>query len=321
MEKKTILLPNGQSMPVVGFGTWQATEKELQDALNVALEAGYRHIDTAAAYQNESAIGNILKKWFDSGKLKRSEIFIVTKVPPVGNRPEDVEYWMKRSLQCLQLDYVDLYLVHVPFSFESSRDNMFPMDDQGQIKVDCTTDHVKIWAEMERQVECGRTKAIGLSNFNISQIENVLKHAKLKVSMLQVELHVYFQQRELVKYCREKNIPVTAYSSLGTRSFVKSLNKAEQVPDMLKNDVVLKIAAKRKKTPAQVLLRFIVQQGIVVIPKSTNRERIKENIQIFDFELDAEDMKQLKALDMDKAGRILDFSMFKGVKNHPQYPF
>ncbi|KAK1129510.1 hypothetical protein K0M31_019232 [Melipona bicolor] len=322
MENNSILLPNGQLMPIIGFGTWQAKEGELQKALDIALEAGYRHIDTAPVYENEKIIGQVLKKWFDSEKIKRSDIFIVTKLPPSGNRPEDVETWITKSLKDLQLEYVDLYLIHTPFTFEKVSDgNLHPVDENGEIKLDLSTDHVKIWAEMEKQVNCGRAKAIGLSNFNICQIMRILNNSKIKVSMLQVELHVYLQQKHLVEFCRKQNIPVTAYSPLGTRGLVKLLNKLEEISDMLQNDVVLEIAKTHKKSPAQILLRFIVQNGIAVIPKSTNSQRIKENIQLFSWELESEDMEKLSNLDLQEAGRICDFTMFKGIKRHPEYPF
>lgn len=321
MENDTILLPNGHVMPMVGFGTWQASEEELQDALNIALEAGYRHIDTAPVYENEKVIGHVLKEWFDSGRIKRSDIFIVTKLPCVGNRPEDVEPWIKRSLKDLQLEYVDLYLIHTPFALKKVGEDLHPKDENGQILLDLSTDHVKVWAEMEKQVECGRAKAIGLSNFNIPQIKRILKNAKIKVSMLQIELHVFFQQKELVEYCKEENIFITAYSPLGSRGLVKLLNKTEKVPDMLQNDVVLEIAEKYKKSPAQILLRFIVQNGIVVIPKSTNPQRIKENKELFDWELKPEDMQKLKNLDLGESARICDFEFFKGIRNHPEFPF
>nr|XP_033337108.1 aldo-keto reductase family 1 member A1 isoform X1 [Megalopta genalis] len=322
MESNTILLPNGQCMPLLGFGTWQATnEEELETALNIALEAGYRHIDTAPVYENEKVIGRVLKKWIDSGKIKRSELFIVTKLPPCGTTPTGVEKWIKKSLGDLQLDYLDLYLVHTPFTFVEIDDKLFTLGEDGNIMMDTTTDHIKVWREMEKQVECGRARAIGLSNFTKRQIERVIKNAKIKVSTLQIELHVYFQQKELVEYCKERNIPVTAYSPLGTRGLVKMMKKDEEVPDMLQNDVVLEIGKKYKKTAAQVLLRYIVQNGIATIPKSTNPERIKQNIQVFDWNLAPEDVEKLKNLDQGEAARICDFSFLKGVFRHPEFPF
>ncbi|XP_078051623.1 aldo-keto reductase family 1 member A1-like [Augochlora pura] len=172
--------------------------EELETALNTALEAGYRHIDTAPVYENEKVIGRVLKKWIQSGKIKRSELYIVTKLPPCGNTPAGVEKWIKKSLEDLQLEYLDLYLVHTPFTFAEIDDKLYTFDEDGNIIMDTTTDHVKVWTEMERQVNFGRTRAIGLSNFNKRQIQRVLKNAKIKISMLQIELHVYFQQKELV---------------------------------------------------------------------------------------------------------------------------
>ncbi|XP_076235551.1 aldo-keto reductase family 1 member A1 isoform X2 [Calliopsis andreniformis] len=293
----------------------------LEKALNTALEAGYRHIDTAPVYENEKIIGSVLKKWIDSGKIKRSELFIVTKLPAVGNRPEDVEKWIKKSLEDLQLEYLDLYLIHTPFAFEVAGDELHPCDENGEIRIDTSTDHVAVWSAMEQQVKLGRTKMIGLSNFNIRQIEEILKHAKIQVSMLQVELHVYFQQKELVKYCKEHNIPLTAYSPLGTRGLVKMMNKTEEIPDMLQNATVLEIAKKYKKSAAQILLRYIVQNGIAAIPKSASPKRIKENIQLFDSELEPADVKKLEDLDVGESARICDFSFFKGIRRHPQFPF
>ncbi|XP_023287956.1 alcohol dehydrogenase [NADP(+)] [Orussus abietinus] len=319
--QKTITLPTGQKMPILGFGTWQATEAELEAALDDALGAGYRHIDTAPVYHNEPIIGKVLKKWIDSGKVKREELFIVTKVPPTGNRPGGIEKWIKKSLKDLQLDYLDLYLIHTPFTFEEVGDDLHPMNEKGEIRIDPSTDHLKVWAEMEKQVVAGRTKAIGLSNFNSKQIDRIQSVATLPISNLQIELHVYFQQKELVEFCKSKGITVTAYSPLGSRGLVKLLGKTDTLPDLLVNPVVLQLAKKHGKTPAQILLKFTINRGIAAIPKSTNAQRIKENIELFDWDLKPEEIDELKGLDQGAKARICDFNFFKGITKHPEFPF
>ncbi|XP_035733253.1 aldo-keto reductase family 1 member A1-like [Vespa mandarinia] len=319
--KKFISLPTGQQIPILGFGTWQTSEDEIEKALDIALEAGYRHIDTATVYLNEKAIGKILKKWIDSGKIQRSELFIVTKLPTIGNRPGGVEKWIKKSLANLQLDYIDLYLIHVPFTLEEVGEEFHPTNEKGEIKLDTCTDHVKVWKEMEEQVKQGRTKAIGLSNFNKTQINKILSIASLPISNLQIELHVYFQQLELVKFCKSNNICVTAYSPLGSRGLVRLMGKTDVLPDLLANPVVIKIAQKHNKSPAQILLKHILHKDIVAIPKSTNAQRIKENIQLFDWQLEDKDINELNALNVGKSARICDFSFFKGIQKHPEYPF
>ncbi|XP_012530236.1 1,5-anhydro-D-fructose reductase [Monomorium pharaonis] len=321
VQNSSVSLPTGQKMPILGFGTWNASGEELEKALNVALETGYRHIDTATVYENECIIGNVLKKWFDSGKIKRADLFIVTKVPPGGNRPGDIEKWLKKSLSNLQLSYLDLYLVHTPFAYADVEGKLHPFNEEGEIIIDTNTDHLKIWSAMEKQVLEGRTKAIGLSNFNMGQIKRILNHAKIPVSNLQIELHVYFQQKELVKFCQDNNISVTAYAPLGSRGFVNKVGKGDAVPDLLQNLTVLEITEKYKKTPAQILLKHIIQKGIATIPKSTNLSRIKENFQLFDWELEDEDVDKLNALDKGKSARICDFSFFKGLSKHPEFPF
>uniref|UniRef100_A0A8D8U9F4 Alcohol dehydrogenase [NADP(+)] n=1 Tax=Cacopsylla melanoneura TaxID=428564 RepID=A0A8D8U9F4_9HEMI len=318
-EMKYIQLPNDAGlMPVVGYGTWQAKDEDLEKALEAALEAGYRHIDTATVYENEHVIGNVLDRWMKAGKVKREELFIVTKLPPSGNRPSNVESFIKKSLEKLKVDYLDLYLVHTPFSFAEGPE-VHPVNEDGTFKLDLTTDHIAVWKEMEKQVDAGRTKAIGLSNFNKTQISRVLKEARIPPANLQVELHVYFQQKELQAFCKEHNITMVAYSPLGSQGTGKLFGI--DIPNLMENPVVKKIAEKHSRKPAQVLLKFIVQNDIAVIPKSTNPERLKQNINILDFQLSDEDMTELTALDQGKEGRILDFSFIKGVKDHPEFPF
>ncbi|VVC28294.1 NADP-dependent oxidoreductase domain,Aldo/keto reductase, conserved site,Aldo/keto reductase [Cinara cedri] len=316
---KYLKLNFGGNMPIVGYGTWLAKDSALIDALNEALNCGYRHIDTATAYENEHVIGKVLNEWIASGKGTRDELFIVTKLPPYANRASDVEECLKKSLQSLQLDYVDLYLVHTPFSVIATDDK----SNLAAMNPDNTTDHLATWKVMEKQVSDGRTKAIGVSNFNIKQIQRLLNNCLIKPANLQIEHHLYLQQPELVDFCRKNDITVTAYSCLGTKGNrdLIGMKWSKELPEMLENDSVLKIAEKHGKSPAQVILRYIVQKDVAVIPKSTNPQRLAENIQIFDFELDAADVETLREQDAGEGGRIVWFEFFKGISEHPEYPF
>ncbi|XP_077285642.1 1,5-anhydro-D-fructose reductase-like isoform X1 [Arctopsyche grandis] len=324
MSKINVNLPTGAAMPALGFGTWQATDEELESALNNALECGYRHIDTALVYENEAVIGKVLKQWLDSGRLKREDLFVVTKLPPSGNHPCLVRKFFTQSLDALQLEYLDLYLIHTPFAFKYVEGNLHPTNEDGEFLVDINTDHIAIWREMEKLQDEGLAKAIGLSNFNERQIKRICDNARVKPSNLQVELHVYFQQRPLVEFCKQRNITITAYSPLGSRgitSFMKKLGFDRDFPDLLSNPVILEIAKKYGKSAGQILLRHIVQRGIAAIPKSTNQERMKQNIDIFDFELSPEDITKVDNLDLGEDGRVCDFAFFKGLNKHPEFPF
>ncbi|XP_050510195.1 1,5-anhydro-D-fructose reductase-like isoform X1 [Diabrotica virgifera virgifera] len=304
------------NMPTVGLGTWQATdEAELEKALNVALETGYRHIDTAAAYENEHIIGKVLNQWISAGKLKRDDLFIVTKLPIQGIHRDRVEKYLTESLKKLELDYVDLYLIHFPVGLAGT---------EGGIVFE-KEDHLGVWKSMEKQVEAGRTKTIGLSNFTVSQIDNILKNCKIKPGNNQVELHVFLQQPELVQFCQKNGISVTAYSPIGSPGmniFLKKMGvKEKTLVNVLANPVVLDIAKKHNKTTAQVALRFLLQQNIIVIPKSVNPERLKSNFDIFNFKLDDEDMKQLRGLEVGEDARMADWKVLPGLTEQPAYPF
>ena len=320
---KTIKLSSGHDMPVVGLGTWQINPDDVDRAVTAALENGYKHIDTAFVYGNEEAIGKSLKKYFDNGG-KREDLFITTKLPPFGNRAADIEPILKNSLEKLGLQYIDMYLIHFAVGFKRDPSKLEPAKDKdGNMILDLDTDHLAMWKAMEAQVKAGQAKSIGLSNFNVAQIENIMKNAEIKPSNLQIELQAYNQQKPLRETCAKHNIAVTSYSSLGSPGSDpdRKTNSTLALPRLLDHPVVQKIAKDHNKSTAQVLLRHIVQNGMIVIPKSTNPERIKQNIDIFDFELTADEMKELNGLDRGEEGRIFDFSVFKGVKEHPQYPF
>ncbi|XP_063231518.1 aldo-keto reductase family 1 member A1-like [Bacillus rossius redtenbacheri] len=316
---KYIKLHNGASMPAVGFGTWQAGEQELEAALESALEAGYRHIDTAYVYDNERAVGRVLARWLSSGRVARDELFVVTKLPPTGNRADRVDKYLARSLENLRLEHVDLYLVHVPFGFQERGDELHPAAEDGSILAELDTDHASLWKAMERQVAAGRARAIGLSNFNEAQLGRLLAGAEVPPACLQVEMHLYLQQRPLRAFCEARGIALCAYSPLGSRGTSKLLGK--ELPDLMGDPAVKEAAASHGRSPAQVLLRFAVQSGVAVIPKSTNPARIRENIQVFDFELTDEEMTRLADLDRGPAGRIVDFTFLKGIDKHPEFPF
>ncbi|XP_055525293.1 aldo-keto reductase family 1 member A1 [Wyeomyia smithii] len=314
--KMDILLANGARMPALGFGTWRASDEEVEKALNEALIAGYRHIDTAPVYLNEKMIGKVLKQWLEAGKLTREELFIVTKLPPHGTRACSVEKFLKRSLADLQMEYVDLYLIHVPFTVPEV-DGPFLMNEDKEIVLETTTDHIALWKAMEKVREDGLARNIGLSNFNQRQIQRIIDNCQIKPANLQIENHIYLQQPELVKFCKSNGISVTAYSPLGSKGIETLLNR--EVPNLLENPVVKEIANKLRKSVAQVLLRHLLQRGISTIPKSTNAKRVRENIDLFDFKIEDSDMALLDALDQNI--RICDFGFFPGISKHPEFPF
>jgi diketogulonate reductase-like aldo/keto reductase len=251
----TRTLADGNAIPLLGLGVWQVRDgKECVDAVRWALEAGYRHIDTAQAYGNEASVGQGLR---ESG-VPRDDVFITTKFYPGADDPADEA---ARSLERLGVDQVDLYIIHWP---------------QGG--------PTWAWPGMERARELGYTRSIGVSNFNVEELDAVRSVADSPPVVDQVQFSPYEYRRALLDACEEHAIALEAYSPLGTGRHLAS-------------DTAGRIAERLGRTTAQVLLRWCVQRGIPVIPKSTRRERIVENGQIFDFELTDDDMTQLDALD------------------------
>ena len=324
----TVTLSNGMKMPLLGLGCWQADDgRDVSVAVEAALLAGYRHIDTAYFYGNEADVGRGIKAAIATGKVKRSDIFVVTKLPLIGMQPERVEKYLRKSLKLLALDYIDLYLVHHPVGFvEVSENDNIPLENPGtkdeRVKIDFSTDLIAIWKKMEKMVELGLTKTIGISNFNPRQMRKMMAIAKIPPTVNQVECHVYFQQKELREACKTHNIAVTAYGPLGSpglKLFYEKQGKTIELPDLLSNPVVRLVAEKHRRSAAQVLLRFLTQEGIIVIPKSTNAKRIKENGDIFSFQLDEVDVAALRSLDQGVAGTIFKFDeIYPGYEEHPE---
>lgn len=322
-----VVLNNGAKMPIIGYGMWQSdNHEELETALDNALEAGYRHFDTAYGYQNEDVLGRAIKKWITNGKVKREELFIVTKLPVFGGHPDRVENLTKISLQNLQLDYVDLYLIHNPAVIKANEEGTNVLFVDGKVIPDTTSTLEEAWKAMEAQVDAGRAKAIGLSNFSVSQVERIEKIARIKPANHQVELNATYPKKALRDLAKKFGSTICAFAPLGSpgrKEYYASTgsNLKVAIPTLLENPIVVEIAERLNVTPAQVLLRFLAQQGVVVIPKSVTPSRIVSNFQIFNFNLTQDDMNQLDTLDSGKEGSWgFDWrNGFPGIENHPEF--
>ncbi|XP_022900926.1 aldo-keto reductase family 1 member A1-like [Onthophagus taurus] len=301
---KYLSLYCGKTMPALGLGTWQATEDVLEKALNLALNIGYRHLDTALLYDNEKIIGKVLNEWLSSDKINRNDLFVTTKLPPIAMYKEKVFNYFQKSLTNLNLSYVDLYLLHSPLGIKNVPQN------KEDVVMDPNVNHLEIWKEMEKIYEKGLSKSIGVSNFNKEQIINILKNCKIQPSCLQLELHLYQQQKELVEFCKRNNIVVVAYCPLGSpglKTYYEENNKKIEIPNLFENEAVKEMALKYKKSPAQILLRHAIDKGIGAIPKSSNENRLQENLDIFDFSLEEKDVIVLNGLDMGEKGSLTEW--------------
>lgn len=310
-----VTLNNGTKMPLMGIGTLMYTLQTDDDAVArmvaTALEIGYRHIDTAQVYNSEVGVGRAVRSAIESGHIKRDDVFITTKLWRTHLRRNEVVPSLRKSLEKMQLPYVDLFLIHWPTAFQPN-DADFQRDANGQFLWE-TTDHLETWKAMEECVDLGLTKSIGLSNFNSKQITNILEHCRIKPANCQLESHPYLVNRKIIDFCLEKGISVAAYAPLF--GFAPKKRAERGWPTIYTDATIGKIAQKHQKTPAQVALRFQIQRGIAVLPKSEKKERLLENFQALTFELTKEDMEEIEKCD--QKIRLCD----DDTTDHPHYPF
>lgn len=283
-----LLFKNGDELPPIGLGTWLSKKTEVYDAVVEAIRVGYRHIDCAYIYQNENEIGKALQFAMESGMVKREDLFITSKLWNSDHTPERVEAAIRISLADLQLDYLDLYLIHWPVAFRPHHEHARDAADLLSLS---EAPLAATWEAMEKVQKKGLAKHIGVSNFNIPKLKNLIQNCDIKPEVLQVELHPYFQQLELMDFCHANHILVTAYSPLGSRHMMKGETGLTRDP------IITGIAEKHGCTPAQVLLAWGMQRGTSVIPKSVNPERIKENFDSLNVELDSVDFNQIAILE------------------------
>ena len=257
------------AIPAVGFGTLIPDPLATKRATETALEVGFRHLDCAERYRNEEAVGDAMQAAFKAGTLQREDIFVTTKLWNTNHRPERVKPAFDASLQRLQLDYADCYLIHTPFAFQPG-DEQDPRDERGQVIYDRGVTLIETWQALERLVDGGRCKAIGLSDVTLEKVQEIFAAARIKPAVVQVESHPYLPEWELFDFCREHGIVLLAFAALGHG----------MSPRVLDDPVIASIAQRVHKTPAQVALAWAVQRGSAFLTTSTKPGNIQENFEI-----------------------------------------
>jgi len=265
-----LTLSNGSgAIPALGFGTLIPDPVATKNATKAALEAGFRQLDASERYRNEKEVGEAMQEVFNAGKIKREEVFIATKVWNNNHRRERVKPAFEASLKRLQLDYVDLYLIHTPFAFQPG-DDQDPRDANGNVIYDKGVTLLDTWMAIEGLVDEGKCKAIGLSDVGLSQTQEIFAAARIKPAVVHVESHPYLPQWELLDYCRKNGIVLQAFAALGHSS----------EPNVLQDPVITAIAKRVNMTPAQVLLAWAIQRGTALLTTSKTPSRIKENFEV-----------------------------------------
>ncbi|CAO3674859.1 unnamed protein product [Rhizopus stolonifer] len=293
--QKDIKLNNGNTIPAVGLGTWQSSEEGdvVYKAVKTSLAQGYRHIDAAFAYGNEAEVGRGIRDGLKESGLKRSDIFVTTKLAPIHGRPSLVAKAFEGSLAKLDIEYIDLYMMHWPVALNPEPGVAIPLRADGSRDLDEQVNgrFEDTWAAMEKLLEGGKVKNIGVANFSIPNLDRILKTAKVVPAVNQIELHPYLPQEKLINYCQSKGIHVTAYSPLGSSQST-----------LLQDPTLNKIASSHNISVAQVLLSWGVTRSSV-LPKSVNPDRIKSNIEL--IELSNEEIKEINDISKTNTKRFV----------------
>src|ERR1700684_858963 len=257
------------AIPALGFGTLIPDPIATQNATKAALETGFRSLDTAERYRTEKEVGEAMQEVFKAGKIKRQDVFVITKLWNTNHRPERVKPACEASLKKLQLDFIDLYLIHTPFAFQPG-DEQDPRDANGNVIYDKTVTLLDTWRALEGLVDEGKCKAIGLFDVNLEQVKGIFDAARIKPAVVHVESHPYLPEWDLLNYCKKNGIVLQAFAALGH----------SMEPRLLEDPVITAIAGRVNKTPAQVLLAWAIQRGTALLTTSKTPARIKENFEV-----------------------------------------
>jgi D-xylose reductase len=306
MNTPTITLADGGRLPAVGLGLWKVPRPAAADLVRQAIRTGYRHLDCACDYGNEAEVGAGVAAALAAGECRRDDLWVTSKLWNTYHAREHVRPAVERSLRDLRLEYLDLYLVHfpiaqafVPFETRYPPEWFFdPAESRPRMKF-ARVPLAETWGAMEDLVAAGLVRHVGVCNYGAALLRDLLAYARVRPAVLQVELHPYLVQEKLVRFARENGIAVTAFSPLAAQSY-HAIGMAKAGESVLNEVVVRDAAARHQKTPAQVVLRWAVQRGTAVVPKTVRPERLAENLALFDFELTADEMAAIAALDRNR---------------------
>ncbi len=313
-----------KAMPAVGLGLWKIDSQQTAQVVCNAIEIGYRHLDSAADYGNELEVGAGIAQALTKGLCSREDLWITSKLWNTYHSPEHVEAACRRTLQDLGVEYLDLYLIHFPISLQFvDFETRYPPEwffDPSAAQPKMQIDPVPLsdtWKAMEALQKKGLVKNIGICNYSSGLLHDLMAYAEIKPAMLQIESHPYLTQESLIRAAQSYGIAVTAFSPLGALSYV-SLDMASENESVLQQQAVIAAAKRLQRSPAQVVLRWGIQRGTAVIPKTINPDRLKENLALFDFELSDEEMVAISALNQNR--RFNDPGVFCDLAFNTFYP-